>query len=179
MGKHNEILPSKYTHFVRKLASGKFYPKSVSHMTVLGLLNRAIDTLDNSLDRVKRDVFYGASKGFEFKVGYFDPEFTPRQWNIFHAIIGILTEAGELAIIAKDMAFGSGEVNEENLLEELGDLRFYMELAAMNIGASETEVRQANTAKLMERYKDGEFSEDAALNRDKNKEMEALNDVRQ
>jgi len=163
-----------YDTFVRDLAAGEFHPDNVTRVTVVGLLYTATVN-GESLDRVKRAVFYG--EGEPFPRGW-EPDFTDREWDLFHAIIGMVTEGAELAEIALKMAQGEAP-NETNVLEELGDMRFYMELAAQQIGATEEGVRRANMAKLNERYENGVFTEQQALNRDKENEIKALTNAKQ
>lgn len=169
-----------YRQFVRALAANPegFKPSHAAHMMLKASLRGVMNTADGSLDRAKKQIFYGEEKPYE--VGGWDaPDWSPREWNIFHALIGLITEAGELAEIAMDMAFGEG-LNETDLLEELGDNRFYFELACDNLGTSEEEVRRANMAKLMERYKGAEFDAEQAReeNRDKDAERSKMMEER-
>jgi NTP pyrophosphatase (non-canonical NTP hydrolase) len=90
-----------------------------------------------------------------------------------HAIIGILTEAGELAE-AVIKAFGNvqnGDATIEdafdhiNLREEYGDLLWYTQLGLNTIGSSIPECMTINDRKLEKRYGPA-FSRDRATNRD-------------
>jgi NTP pyrophosphatase (non-canonical NTP hydrolase) len=86
-----------------------------------------------------------------------------------HAAIGCTGEAGELGDAIKREAIYGKEADIPNIIEELGDLRFYMQ-AVMNLyGINEQEVLQYNAIKLGKRYKDLRYTDRAAIARaDKN-----------
>lgn len=82
-----------------------------------------------------------------------------------HARGGICEEAGELSTCLKRHVVYGQPLDRDNLVEELGDLRFFMQ-AVMNIfQIGEQEILQANADKLSIRYKKLAFSEAAALSR--------------
>jgi NTP pyrophosphatase (non-canonical NTP hydrolase) len=86
-----------------------------------------------------------------------------------HAVLGVCGEAGELAdCIKKEIHYGH-ELDRKNLIEELGDIRFYIQ-AVMNLyGVSETELLQHNANKLAARYNKLRFNSIQAAERaDKN-----------
>jgi hypothetical protein len=72
--------------------------------------------------------------------------------------------ASEISEIVE--AFGDGEVDVANLVEELGDFRFYYQLALNSIGSNDQHVVDVNVKKLEKRYPEGTFSQDRAVNRD-------------
>lgn len=82
-----------------------------------------------------------------------------------HAALGLCGEAGELAdAIKKDCIYGK-KPDRDNIVEELGDCRFYMR-ALMNLyGISDQEVDQGNANKLAKRYKGLTYSDQAAIDR--------------
>lgn len=82
-----------------------------------------------------------------------------------HAALGVCGEAGELAdVVKKEVIYGK-EPDRTHLVEELGDLRFYIQ-AVMNLkGISEQEVLQQNANKLCVRYKQLQYSDEAAVER--------------
>ena len=86
-----------------------------------------------------------------------------------HARGGVCEEAGELSTCLKRHVVYGQPLNRTNLVEELGDLRFFMQ-AVMNLfQIGEQEILQANADKLSTRYKNLAFSEEAATERaDKN-----------
>jgi len=82
-----------------------------------------------------------------------------------HAALGVAGEAGELAdCIKKEIIYGK-ELDRANLVEELGDLRFYIQATMRLYGINEQEVLQTNANKLSMRYKSLRYSDDAAVGR--------------
>ncbi|MBS1722752.1 MAG: hypothetical protein JSS66_07055 [Armatimonadetes bacterium] len=96
-----------------------------------------------------------------------------RYSRLFHAVIGMCTEAGELLEAMDDLVFNSRELDEENVFEELGDGQWYFALGCDALGFDPCLVLERNIAKLRARYPD-KFTMDAALNRDLDKEKSAL-----
>ena len=86
--------------------------------------------------------------------------------NILHMILGIQTEAGEIADIAKHVVGYNQAINlySESIKEELGDLLFYLDGLAACFGWSLVEVMLANKDKLQKRYPNG-YTNKAALER--------------
>jgi NTP pyrophosphatase (non-canonical NTP hydrolase) len=89
-----------------------------------------------------------------------------------HAGLGITGEAGEIAdVIKREIIYGKkedaeGKSTRAGMIEELGDLRFYIQAAMQMYGISEHEVLQGNADKLCDRYKKLVYSDDAALKRE-------------
>lgn len=94
--------------------------------------------------------------------------------NEMHMVLGVLSEAGEVAgAYKKNFAYGV-ELDRINVSEELGgDVMWYISnwynIANFSIYRS----MYSNIAKLKIRYPDG-FSEEKALNRDKEAERQCL-----
>lgn len=82
-----------------------------------------------------------------------------------HAVLGVCGEAGELADAVKKHIIYNKPLDTANLIEELGDLRFYIQ-AIMNLyGINEETIMQANANKLSTRYKGLRYSDAAAQER--------------
>lgn len=82
-----------------------------------------------------------------------------------HAALGVCGEAGELGdAIKKQYVYGKAE-DRHNLIEELGDLRFYMQAVMNHYGITEQEVLQYNAVKLSKRYAGLKYSNEAAQKR--------------
>jgi NTP pyrophosphatase (non-canonical NTP hydrolase) len=82
-----------------------------------------------------------------------------------HAVMGISGEAGELLdAIKKRWVYGK-VLDSENVIEELGDIRFYMEALMNVLDISDREVLQYNVNKLAKRYKSLTYSDAAAVER--------------
>jgi len=96
----------------------------------------------------------------------------PRDMMMMHAAIGVAGEAGELIDAFKKHVFNSKELDRDNVIEELGDLRFYMEALCNLLDISDQDVLQANANKLAVRYKNLTYSDAAALARADKKEGE-------
>jgi NTP pyrophosphatase (non-canonical NTP hydrolase) len=83
----------------------------------------------------------------------------------WHAVAGVCGEAGELAdAIKKELAYRK-PIDRENIVEELGDLRFYMRAVQNLYGISDQEVLQKNADKLSTRYKNLTYSDTEAIER--------------
>jgi NTP pyrophosphatase (non-canonical NTP hydrolase) len=93
--------------------------------------------------------------------------------RLTHAILGIVTESGELADILKKYIAYDKQVDYTHMKEELGDLLYYIAIALSAVGTSFEQIMRANTAKLNERYKSGP-SQQLALLRDLSNERDAL-----
>ena len=86
-----------------------------------------------------------------------------------HAALGIAGEAGEIVDALKKHTVYGKPLDTENLIEELGDMRFYMEAVMNLVGISDQDVLQHNANKLATRYKSLTYSSEAAIERaDKN-----------
>ena len=82
-----------------------------------------------------------------------------------HARGGVCEEAGELSTCLKRHVVQGKPLDRANLVEELGDLRFFMQ-AVMNLfDVDEQIVLQANAEKLSARYKSLTYTQEAAWNR--------------
>lgn len=91
-----------------------------------------------------------------------------------HALMGIMSEAGELSDQLKRHTIYGTELNNQNVAEELGDILWYVTLAALYLGLDLERIMEVNEAKLQERYGDG-FDANRAVNRNISREQEAMN----
>lgn len=87
--------------------------------------------------------------------------------TILHAMIGMVSEVGEIADTIKRWAFYGQDLNETNIREELGDLMWYIALLCNDRGFDMGEIMQENINKLMERYPSKFTIEDAIGRKDK------------
>lgn len=90
------------------------------------------------------------------------------QAHLVHMSMGIAGEAGELIdAIKKSWAYGK-PLDIDNVIEELGDLEFYMEGMRQALHLTREEIIQANIKKLEKRYESGKYSDaQAQLRKDK------------
>jgi len=93
--------------------------------------------------------------------------------DLLHAAMGICTEAGEFIDPIKKTVFYGKPLDVVNLKEELGDMLWYIALAAEAMGTTIGEVMSTNISKLEARY-GGKFTESAAVIRDLAVEREIL-----
>lgn len=93
--------------------------------------------------------------------------------RLLHAGMGLCTESGEFMDGLKKHLFYGKPLDEVNLIEELGDLFWYMAIAANELGVPFERIQEINIAKLKARYPD-KFCSDKAQNRDLNTERAVL-----
>lgn len=85
--------------------------------------------------------------------------------DIWHAATGIAGEAGELIdAVKKNVVYGK-PLDLTNVIEELGDLEFYMQALRSQLNLTREQTLEANIAKLEKRYSARRYSNDAAINR--------------
>ncbi len=90
---------------------------------------------------------------------------TPEKLNMWHSATGISGEAGELLDAVKKYVIYNKPLDRENIIEELGDLEFYMEQMRQAIDIDREDVIYSNMFKLSERYKSLTYSDQAANDR--------------
>lgn len=94
---------------------------------------------------------------------------TPEKAHSLHMVVGISGEAGELLDAVKKSVIYNKELDRENVVEELGDLEFYLEGLRAGLGITREETLEANISKLLTsekaRYKLGQYSDQAAQTR--------------
>ena len=95
---------------------------------------------------------------------------------VLHSAIGISGEAGELLDTVKKHVFYGKPLDTTNVVEEMGDILFYIQMMCNHMGLSLDDVVHVNIKKLKNRYPDG-FSTDKALNRNTSKEREVMDDT--
>lgn len=85
-----------------------------------------------------------------------------------HAARGIATESGEIVDCVKRSLDYEQDLNLQNLIEEIGDMRFYLQAIQNMFGITDAVILQHNADKLSERYLNLEYSDgQAKLRRDK------------
>lgn len=98
-------------------------------------------------------------------------ELSPAKVNLIHAVFGISGEAGELLDAVKKHVVYGKTLDHENIVEELGDLEFFLEMLRGELGISRDLVIQKNVEKLSKRYPNLAYTDKDALER-KDKEHE-------
>lgn len=153
------------------------------------ILDNMIDIIDvgAKADLIKKWVFYGKPFTPSDRVGKLHPESAIAKnarnnfdnhdtVRIFHAVLGLVTEASEMMEMLKAHLFEGQALDIDNLIEEAGDQCWYLALVAKACEFHTLdEFMMSNKAKLTARYGD-KWTQDSALNRDTSNEMKKLND---
>ena len=86
--------------------------------------------------------------------------------DLIHAALGIAGEGGEVVDLIKKRVINGHDAAEfrAKLAEELGDLLFYIQVAATYTGCNLDEIMARNVSKLEARYPDG-YSDQASQER--------------
>lgn len=92
----------------------------------------------------------------------------PKSIGIMHAALGIAGEAGEIVDLIKKVIINRKAYKKEDLVKELGDLEFYLQMLRAALKISKEEVLEGNIAKLTKRYPDGYSDAAAAAKADQN-----------
>lgn len=87
--------------------------------------------------------------------------------TLLHGAVGVAGEAGELLdAVKKNWAYNK-PLDAHNVIEELGDLEFYLQAIRSHLGFTRLQILEANVAKLTKRYPTGYTDEAAAARADK------------
>jgi len=93
--------------------------------------------------------------------------------RLMHASLGLFTEGAEFADALKKHVFYGAPLDKQNMAEELGDIMWYIALAADELDVDLDKILMANTVKLKSRY-GAKFSQKSAKDRDLENEGKAL-----
>lgn len=99
--------------------------------------------------------------------------YDPKMLRLLHAAMGFTTESGEFMDALKRAIYYGKPVDATNLVEELGDIFWYLAIAADTLGISFAEIQRRNIAKLRVRYPE-KFTELDAIQRDLPTERSAV-----
>lgn len=92
-------------------------------------------------------------------------QMTPQKAHLLHMAVGISGEAGELLDAIKKLVVYNKELDLTNVIEELGDLEFYMEGLRQGLTLDREETIKANIVKLGSRYRGHQYTDEQAHNR--------------
>jgi len=98
---------------------------------------------------------------------------SPHKAEVLHMAVGISGEAGELIDAIKKHVIYGKPLDLENVIEEMGDLEFYMEGMRQYLSLTRTRILAANIEKLVGtngRYKEGKYTDEAAIDREDKQE---------
>ena len=87
-----------------------------------------------------------------------------RKEVLINSVMGLCGESGEAIDIVKKHIFQGHELDREHLIEELGDVAWYLAVSCEAVGVTLGEAMQRNVDKLKKRYPDG-FDKSRSINR--------------
>jgi NTP pyrophosphatase (non-canonical NTP hydrolase) len=87
------------------------------------------------------------------------------EYSLINYGLGLTGESGEVADIIKKHMFHGHEMDNQDILKELGDVLWYVSNIARECGFSLETVASQNINKLKKRYPEG-FSTERSVNRD-------------
>ena len=90
---------------------------------------------------------------------------TAEEAHLIHMVLGISGEAGELLDAVKKAVIYKKPIDIANVVEELGDLEFYLEGLRQGLSLQRETTLLANVEKLSKRYASGNYSDKAAQQR--------------
>ena len=85
--------------------------------------------------------------------------------DLMHSAIGVAGEAGELLDAVKKHWVYDKPLDKDNVIEELGDMIFYMQMMMMMLRLTPEQILEANWQKLAKRYHTGTYSNEQAQQR--------------
>ena len=83
---------------------------------------------------------------------------------LMNGALGLCGKSGEVADIVKKATFQGHQLNSAHIAEELGDVAWYLAIAAKAIGYDLDTIFEMNVEKLMARYPDG-FDSNRSIHR--------------
>lgn len=84
---------------------------------------------------------------------------------ILNGALGLAGESGEVADIVKKHLFQGHELNKDKIIDELGDVLWYVAIMAAGLGVEFNEIPTHNVDKLKKRYPNG-FEVERSINRE-------------
>ncbi|CAM0050716.1 MazG-like pyrophosphatase [Vibrio phage K381] len=126
-------------------------------------------------DRFKASLVYGA-KNRDYAYSAFPAlkyKLLPNELELLHAILGIISEGGELLQMFYDRKSAGLAIDRTNAVEEGGDLQWFLQLLAKSQGSTMEEMMQMNIKKLAARFPEG-YSDGMGLVRDQENERKVL-----
>lgn len=93
-----------------------------------------------------------------------EKKFPNRLDRLVHAALGVTSDAGELATAVKATFAYNKDLDFENIVEEIGDVLWYLALAADAVGVTLSDCARLNITKLKIRYPE-KYTDQAALDR--------------
>lgn len=125
------------------------------------------------LDKAKKQAIYNKLQGIraaginleDSQHTFVRPKLGSKQADLLHMAVGIAGEAGELLQAVLSHIFNNEPIDTENLIEELGDLEFFLEGLRQNQNIPRDVTISSNISKLSVRYSSGTYSDVQAQDR--------------
>jgi NTP pyrophosphatase (non-canonical NTP hydrolase) len=171
----------EYLKLSEKTATIAPHFEVVSGKNLIAALN-LIKTLAKTVDIAKKGLFYGKFPKSPVQQEMWSAGETPETLKneqllgMIHGVLGLVTETAEIAEALLLRIEQGQELDKVNIVEEIGDLEWYMAMLYRTIGGSPEQAKTANIAKLKARYGD-KFSEEAAITRNTKEEYEIMTNV--
>lgn len=124
---------------------------------VLNKFKKALFRKQSRLDAGLTNMFSGLSIEASVLAGHDD---------LFHGIIGVATESGELCEYLADVLLGKRKFDQTPVREEIGDVLWYLSRLMKWGGTSFLTEMKRNIAKLRLRHGTGGFDKSRDMNRD-------------
>jgi len=142
------------------------------------------------VDELKRAIFYGKDFNINHKmpdvealadinalalVDKFNLGRSKGHFNadLVHGVVGVIGEASELVQALTKSVLAEEPIDRVNVIEEAGDLLWYIALILRSVDSTFDEAMDINIAKLRKRFP-GQFTQEHALNRDLEGERKIL-----
>jgi hypothetical protein len=100
----------------------------------------------------------------------------PEELELLHAILGLISEGGELLTMFMDRITANKPIDRVNAKEEAGDILWFAQLLIKSLGATPEELQAMNIKKLFKRFGD-KYSDLAGTVRDTEAEHALLHAV--
>jgi NTP pyrophosphatase (non-canonical NTP hydrolase) len=162
-----------------KTASNTFRTDHVGKGELVAAL-RQFQIAGEKLNKFKKAMFRKQSRQEAGLVGGADdnddvigPEYAQHD-DLFHGVIGVCTEAGELAEFLADALEGKRRFDVANVREESGDLLWYLTRLMKWADTTFLTEMKRNIAKLRARHGAGGFDKSRDMNRDLASEAEVI-----
>lgn len=154
-----------YDEFVNGLKANTFFSEMVDPGWLTMRLAERLH-YGKKLDKAKKALFYGKDPGDQVRRNA-DGNTYGRHPDFIHGVLGVDSEAAELVEVL--LSNKSGPELRAKIVDESGDLLFYLFVLLNHFDITLDEVMSGNIAKLKTRYPDG-FNTQAAIHRNEAKE---------
>lgn len=88
-----------------------------------------------------------------------------RKDMVLNGVLGLAGESGECCDLVKKNRFQGHDLDPDRLIEEIGDVLWYVAETASGLGISLEEVARRNLDKLHKRYHGNRFNVEDSVNR--------------